>query len=297
MYLGSSPLTPAESPSLRETLQRMVFGGLQSAVTWSDKRSVLAWLKARAKEGGAGMDRFRFDSMPPALKSDKDIAMAVACVAPAMLARFPDQIRDDLDIAARAVATSPTSLGVFSDRVRNTRDVFMAAASASTKAAFMGSENLRGDPFVARAVVQNNPLSLAAFSVTIRSSIDVALEAIRVRPMALGACSDAIRDDAQIVSYAAKRDPRALMFASPRLWRDPKFIGDHLPTDAAKATVVIKAMAAQLGDRATSKLIDHPAVSAIVAKRVKRDGMPAKTDAVLEKARAAMHRPQFAPTH
>lgn len=298
MYLGTSPLMSTGSASLRETLQRLVFGAGGSLPTnWSDKRAVLAWIKARAKEGGEGMERFRYEAMPTALKGDKDIAMAIAGVAPAMLARFPSQIRDDLEIAARAVATSATSLGLFSERVRNTRDVYMSAASVSTKAAFMGSENLRSDPFVARAVVQNNPLALAAFSNTIRSSFDVAMEAVRVRPMALGACSDAIRDDPQIVAFAAKRDPRALMYASPRLWCVPQFIADNLPSDASAASAVIKSMAARLGDGATAALIENPIVAGIVAKRVKRDGMPAKTGAVLEKAFAAAHRPAFAPTH
>lgn len=252
MYLGK-PLIPAAADYLRERVQQ-ARGTCQAAVAidLTQKAAVVAWIRAQAAAGGSG-PRLRdlpFASLPDSLRSDLDVACAVADVEPAALSRLAPAVLCDLTVARHAVEADPAAAAMFSDDLLSQLGV----------------------PRVSRT------------EVPAVSEYDRAMQEVSVRPLALAEFTMAIRNNPDVVELAARGDPAALAYASVHLWADPHFIAANLPASPEQAARVLSKLVSVHGDSGAAKLVSNRHVASLLATRVADAHLPPLTRAVIEQA-------------
>jgi len=165
----------------------------------ADREFVLTLIRNRPRTHPTWSVGKLMGRVAPALRFDRDVALAVVAIDAATLSFFSPEVRADRDVVLTTVAQNGSVLGRVHPKFRADRQVVLAAVAERGQALEHASGSLRGDREVVLTAVKQNGVALqfAAFHV---------------------------QADTEIVLAAVAQDEAAMSYAAPELAKDRQFV-------------------------------------------------------------------------
>lgn len=132
------PLIPASVAMLHDDVAHAARPGVAdfSTVDWADKAAVVRWIRGRGSACGAKGSALRdmpFASLPPSIRGDLDVGLAVADVEPASLAKMSPSLLASPRIAIRAISADSDARRLFAPEVLQQLAQNLAPRQAATE--------------------------------------------------------------------------------------------------------------------------------------------------------------------
>jgi hypothetical protein len=159
----------------------------------------------------------------PALRSDRDVAIAAVSSDAGVLEYLDAGVRDDRDVVCAAVRQNGASLRFASDRLRGAVDIVSTAVRGRAYALKWAAETVSNEASAMLPLLRDNGMLLEYAGPHVTRDEQCVICAVSCVGKALEFAHSSIRANPRVCFAAIRNDPAAGIFAAPTLRSDPLF--------------------------------------------------------------------------